>query len=61
MQIYNTETGQVDNVSKPQALRVMQRTNGLWEEYSGQDLNVPKKRMRRTKAQIEEDRLRDIS
>jgi len=61
MQIYNTQTGQIDSVSRLQARRVIQRNGGLWEEYIGQDLNVPKKRMRRTKAQIEEDRLRDIS
>ena len=38
MKIYNTETGQVSkDHPHAHARRVIQRTNGLWVPYTGQD------------------------
>jgi len=34
MKIINTETKEVDTVNDTQALRVIARTDGLWEQYN---------------------------
>ena len=50
MLIYNTLTGESDNVSNQQAQRVVDRTNGLWS-FSKKEarpvISLPKKRRRR--------------
>jgi len=41
MKIINTETKEVDTVNDRQALRVIARTEGLWEQYN-ETLHKPK-------------------